>query len=238
MEVKKYRVRGLIIYSLGLVLGLLFLGLVVWADLEASIFDSSMPAETRLGSLSCPIVLSKNETGVVSASFDNFHVRPVKRRIYAHISDGFVTFMRADDVSLTLDPGEKRKLEWPISAQDAAWNRLILVRIYSIRNTPLPSATGSCGIIVSDLPYLTGNQIVAGSVSIILLTFIGGFLLWRKDNLTYSRRSTQAGLAFLTTLVTAGILASLFGKWLLAGGLWLLAIILLATLIAEHFLSS
>lgn len=216
--------RGLavILFALGLVLGMALTGIIVWGDMEATVFDAAISPEATLTTLRCPILITSAETSTVSASFHNPADRQVTFLVQAHISQGFVTLMREAKTSLTLAPGETQRLEWAVTPADAAFRSVILVRVHALRSGPLPYRAGSCGIVVLPFPYLRGNALLAVVLAVTLLGTGGGIALWVANNHPLIRRS-------LTVLRGMGVLAGIMGVALVLGllGVWLIGLVLL-----------
>ena len=228
------RILSVILFSVGLLLGLAFSAAAVWADLEASLFDSALGADESLKTLNCPVIITPKESGVVSARFGNPSDRAVLRTVRAHISYGFATLIREASTQFVLEPGESRKLEWEVGSDDAAWERLVLVRINVLRNHPLPSVTGSCGILVMNLPVLTGGQFVALILTLSLLGIAAGAALWASERSSWTARmqALTIPLAVLTALVLAAMLTGALGWWALGLLLILFTLILAASVAA------
>ncbi len=223
------RKLGVLWFSIGLLLGMAVSGGVLWGDLEASLFDSALGADEPLKTLRCPVILTSRETGTVSATFTNPGDRAVVRLIRAHISNGFVTLMREVSDRLALEPGETRKLEWTVTPDDAAWGHFILVRVHVLRSSPLPSYTGSCGVLVMNLPGLTGNQIIVLTLLLSALSTMAGVALVAAGSRPPRGRAPGLirGMGSLAVLGLATLLSSLVGWWM-AGILLLLLTLIVA----------
>lgn len=228
------RTAGIYIFFGGILLGMFFALLLTWADFEASLFyaipDSSA---LQLESLRCPLLLTRHETGAISATFTNPADVARRRTVDTYITHGFVIAMREERVRFDLAPGEKYTHHWPIAAEDAAWGRFILARLYVQRNNPLPARTGSCGVLVVDLPYLSGGQIVAATLTASLLLMGGGAALWLRGDATHSRHLRTVDYLTLSiapvTLLT--LLFSLMGIWFLSGILLVLIFLLIVSIV-------
>lgn len=236
---KAIRVLGLVLFTVGIVLGMALFATAAWGDFEASLFDLSLPSDGPLNTLSCPVLVTAAESGTVSATFTNPSERPIQRRVRIHVSDGLVTLLREEKSMLPLDPGERQRLQWTVTADDAVWGRLILARVYVYRQYPLPSATAACGILLVDLPPFTGGHVLALAVAASLLGIGLGGWLWMASNRPLAGRIRRVtyGMAVLAGIVLAGMSASLLGWWLLAVGLLVLAILLALALFAYSLLS-
>jgi hypothetical protein len=230
---------GVLIYAVGVVLGIAFYGGAAWGDLEAFLFDTSVDADGSLGSLSCPVVITSTESGILSATFTNPTERPIKPTVRTHISEGFVTLMRRIDDRPSLEPGEKQRLEWTVTADDAAYGYLILVRVFVKYPYPLPDRTAACGVLVIDLPGWTGSQVTALVLVASFLGMVVGVGLWVAGNRPLSGLildATRAMIA-LAVVVLSGIISSFLGWWLLSGLLLMIALLLIGAIIT-YFVQS
>jgi hypothetical protein len=223
------RALGLLLYTTGIVMGVGFAAAITWAHYEASLFDLGLPADVRVDTLRCPTLLTAGEEGAVTASFSNPSDRPARRVIRASITDGFVTFPRQEETRTVLEPGETIDLSWTITPADAAWERLILVRIYALRTTPLPSMTGTCGTVYVGLAGISGQQLTVLLLVGFLLSTVGGFWLWLRNVIPLQGRihEVMQAMAVLAGLVLVGLVAALMGWWLLTGLLLAVAVLLL-----------
>jgi hypothetical protein len=239
-KVTLIRTLSVLIFSAGVLLGLALSAAAVWGDLEAMQFDRDLTLlrDASLTTLRCPVILDRQETGTVRASFTNSLERPVILLIRAHVSR-YLTLLREDVVRLSLEAGEKQSLEWTVDAEDIVYEHLILVKVHQHRRYPLLGRTGSCGIIVLDLPGLTGTQVVVGAIAGSLLGIALGLVLWTRTARPLVGSSLEVvramGLVAASTVLT--VLASLLGWWMW-GGLALIATILLIGAVIGHYSAS
>jgi hypothetical protein len=227
------RILSVVLFSIGLLLGVAFVGAAVWADLEASLFDPPVGVDEPLKTLRCPVIITTQESGTVTATFSNPSTRSVPRTVRAHISYGFATLTREVNTQFVLEPGGTHKLEWTVTSDDAAWRHFILTRVHVLRNSPLPSRTGSCGVLVMDLLGLTGNQIVVSSWIASLTTMLIGVILWAVARRSAKERmpNLTGAMVGLAAIVLVAMLASLVGWWVLGGLLLLFVLILTVSVI-------
>lgn len=212
---KLARPVGALIFALGLVAGLALAGIAIWGDLEAALFDSSIREEASLD-LRCPIMITSRQVVSVTASFNNPTDKPIVLIARAHISLRHVTLMREEDKQISLAPGETQTLAWQVSADDAAYRRLILVKVRSFRYHPLPAREGACGIFVTHLPAPNGDQIVILMFLVSVLGLIAGLGLWLAAGRSTNKAAPDASRAMglLAGLVLFALLAGLAGWWL------------------------
>ncbi|MCL7452930.1 MAG: hypothetical protein M8467_07750 [Anaerolineae bacterium] len=236
-RVKLIRALSMLLFSIGLLLGLALSTVAVWADIEAMRFDRGLTLlrDASLSTLRCPVILDSEKTGTVRASIKNSLDRPVTLLIRAHVSR-YLTLMREDVTRLRLEAGETQSLEWAVDSEDIVYEHLILVKVHQHRSYPLLGRTGSCGIVVLDLPGLTGPQVVAGAVAGSLLGIALGLGLWLATArpLGASNLEVVRAMGVVAASAVLVMIASLLGWWLL-GGLALIATLLLIGAVVGHF---
>jgi hypothetical protein len=235
METKKRRTNRLsiLLFAIGVILGIVLISINTWGDLEAGLFDSLIQAEEGIQSLNCPAMMTTSEISTVSASFTNTHVRSVERRIRVHISSGNATMMREELAQLPLTPGKTEKLQWVVSPEDAAYNdKFILVRVYMFPKAPLSAQDGSCGILVVNIPYFTGNQILTSAYVASILSLVIGTALWTNNNkpLQTKQENIFRAMILLVGIIVVGMVVSHLGWWMLGVVSLALTIILLFTI--------
>lgn len=232
---------GVLLFTSGVLLSLALGLLAIWGDLEASLFDPSEQAQERLTSLRCPVLITRQEVGQVWASFKNTGQRPVERAVRAHISRGLVTFFREESVKLPLQPGESRRWSWEVTAADAAFGgTLILVRVSTLRQTPLPSQSNTCGIVVVDAPVGKGSALVGLWLAAGVTALLAGAWIWHASGLQRSGRRRDIATAMAVVgAITLGIVAmGLTGHWLAGMLLTVLLILVLIALFTQRVLET
>lgn len=239
MKINPYHPKlGLLLFSLGALIGLFFMGLAAWADFEAYLFDVTRYFDTGLPTLRCPIVVSPQETGRIRASVTNTTENKLTRRIRFHVSHGLAVLLREEELTFVLAPGETQKFEWKISSDDVVWERLILARVYLYSSYPLPSRSSACGVIVANVFNWPGAWIVAFAIVASLLSMSAGIMLRNKNNrpgLDMKRRFFDVELSMKTMIVVValGILSTLIGKWVLGAILVIVATLMIVTVLAQ-----
>ena len=227
------RILGMLIFSVGVLLGTALFGIVVWGDFEAAMFDPSIKRDAPLSTLRCPVMMTKTEAGTITATFTNPLERPIELYTRAHITEGYVTLMREIITTLPLDPGETKPLQWTVTSDDAAFGRLILVKVTVNRKYPLPSRQGTCGILVVGLPYFTGAQIFAFALAASLLSMAGGAGLWVVAN----RPLKELGLDVITAMgvlagcMLVGMIVGLRGSWMFGGLIFVFTVLLIGAIV-------
>jgi len=235
---KTLRIFSLIIFSVGIVIGMAIAGGIVWSNLETSLFDSGISPNSSLN-INCPIAITSNEIGKVSASIINSVDREKDFFVSAHIAEGYLSLLREINQTVTVASNGKEEISWEVYPDDAVYNRIIMFRVYVSPSYPIPSQGNFCGILVLNLSGLSGMQFFYLLLGISLAGVIGGILLWGKsgypnDNHTQSLRNA---LIALSIFVFGTILIGYFGFW----GLGILSFaisILLIGIILGRFIST
>jgi hypothetical protein len=223
-------------YASGIIIGLLLAILLAWADFEASFFEfgrqSAMlfgrSAEQQLDKFSCPLAITRNEISQIKAEIRNPSERVVKTVLRVSKTEGSVILIDRIEGQLEFAPGESIQFEWPIQASDAAWDRFIMARAFVIPSSPMPSMASYCGILVIDLPFLTGNQILALAAIFGLTLLGGGWHLWMSNagqGILDSEKNRRL-LAIYALLIVLGAILAAFSNWILAGALLFLNLLL------------
>lgn len=232
---RQKRIVGIVIFFFGLLLGLSFHALTAWADFEAFLFDTSLSADKRLSSMRCPSMISPSETGVVTATFKNSLDRQAKLSIRMHSTKGSVILMEEKTDQVVFQPGESRRMQWEVPAEDAAYGGVVLVRVYQFRLYPLISHTGTCGILVVNFLGLPGAVTTALWVISALVAMAAGAYLWAKTIAVPMRRGLddRYAVSALGILITAGMASSLLGQWVVALGLLILVVLAIVVILAS-----
>jgi hypothetical protein len=226
------RIVGVVLFSVGFALGVLVFAGATWADLEGAMFDTGMRGDKTLRTLRCPVLITRNETGTVSAGFHNPLDRPVRFSIRTRISEGFVTLMREETAYLPVDEGATERLEWTVTPDEAAYGSVILVKVLLRGHYPLPSRQATCGVLVLGLPFLSGRQALALTVAASLLLMALGGILWLRGAWPVKEGSgldLARGLAALAVCVLVGMVVGFLGAWVLG----LIVVVITALLIVE-----
>jgi hypothetical protein len=232
------RPLGVVLFSIGLLLGMALAGVTIWADFEAVLFNPGLSHEAPLRSLRCPAMITTSETGKVTASLRNPLERSTERYVRTHITDGYVTLMREINNSVPLAPGEKQRLEWAVTADDAAFDRFILVKVMVRGRYPLPSRQGTCGILVVGVPLLEGSQVFSLAFAVSLLGMVAGYGLWFRASrpLGTQRRQVSRAMIAVAGSVVVGTIVGWLG-WLLPGLILFVITLLGLGVIIGHLLS-
>ena len=240
MKLLTMRRLSVILFLVGVLIGIIFNAFVVWAQFEASLWDDSPTEDAALDGFSCPLIVTSGETGHVRVEYHNPLDRPVNPVIRTRITKGLVTLQREETQRPDIQPGETARLEYAVTASDAAWDQFILVRVYAFPQLSLPSRNGSCGILVVNVPIVNGAFVIVLTLFVSLGSMGGGIWLWNKVNFPLSDRAANArrAMIFLAATVLLGLILELLSIWGLATIVLLFTFVMMAAVIGYYLASS
>jgi hypothetical protein len=231
---KSVFVPGGLLFFAGVLLGLALSGWSLWGEVEATLLV--FRTGERVISLRCPLMLASNETGRVSAYFDNPTREEINPTIQAVI--GRLGQSRTESTVLPLAPGEIKQLQWTVGPRDTVFGGLVLINVNESSQRNFSSHQGSCGIPVSSLPGLPGMRVFALLFGTSLVGMTLGASLWlignsRLKGLTENATNASAALAVLVFLDMLLILPRWWGLGLV---FFLISIMLVVVIITQFML--
>jgi len=213
---KLSRSLGIVFFSGGILVNILFFALLSWPGLEAYDYFGYQPAEAALTSLRCPFILTTHESGQVSATYSNPSRLTFTPQFRVEISSPNLSNRTVNSIP-SIAPGETKELHWAITSNDVVYGRMILAEVYVSPVYGTPDRLGRCGTLWVDVPQLTGMQIFAGVLAAGLLLTGIGWGLW----IASSRPKREGGadatgaMLALTAIVLLGMVAGILGWWVL-----------------------
>jgi hypothetical protein len=239
MSSKNVRLLSMAIFMIGVIAGMLFTGIAVWADFEASLFDSSLTAQDAFSGFRCPIIIGQNQTGIISGRIENTSKYNLKFFIRAHATDGSIISMSERVDRPVVPAGTSQPIQWEVSRSNAIWGNFILFRAYQYRYAPVTSRASSCGIIISPVPGISGTAAMILLIGISLVGMGTGLFLWFRQLKRQQGKLREAATAMvvLAIFVVTGIVMNLFGMWFLGFFIIILTVLLIFVLLA-YFVST
>lgn len=215
MEKKTFRIIGITLLIIGALLFVYIGALTMWGDLEASFFNASLRSDEPFRELDCPAIITTSEMAYISGTFENPSDRVVDMEVRTYVTAGFVTLMNEYITNFTLQPGETKVVEVPFTAEEAAYERIVMVRMHQMKRIPLPYENASCGIVVVNFPALTGNQFIALLMGLGGIFTIGGILLWAFNArpIIWFRMTIFRAMLFLSVTAFLISLSGMLGFW-------------------------
>lgn len=218
MNKKHLRTIGLILFIFGTFL-LIYIGVLsTWGEVEASFFNAALRSDEPLSTLKCPAVITPNENSYVSASFFNPEDKPIELEIRTYVTEGFVTLMTEYITDVPLEPEETKFIQIPIFPENAAYNRFVMVRMHQMKQVPLPYKNASCGVVLVNVPLLTGNQFIIVNLSLGLILAALGITIWARNSrpLIWLRLSKFRAMLIFTFAALVFAIVALLNYWFFA----------------------
>lgn len=228
----RLRIAGSILFLTGMLLGLGILTATVWGDMEGTLQDPTISVDEPLSTLRCPVLISTQETGLVTASIRNntqYQVHPLVRMI---VSRGQIAVTDRQEAYITIDPGGTYPMQWSVTSNEAVWKRLIFFRVDQSSDPPLPGRGASCGILVLNLGPFTGNQVVIATLVLSGLGMVLGIAMWLRSTpaVMDKRRFLVSAMITLGLLIGLGITINMVtGSWGIPGLLLIASLLLIVS---------
>ena len=213
---KKYlfRILGMAIFLIGIVLAMVLFGGATWADLEAAFYGFDDMGGGRLAGMECPILLTTSDIGTVGVTFKNPNDTTVSFMVRADISNRGI--FRSERSMLSLEGNQSKKVTWNVTSDDIDLRNFIFAQVSNYPAQKIPFRQATCGIMVIDLPQFTGKQVLAFALIVILVGITGGLVLWEIFGAPQSGKLPEISRAMKTLgiLVLLGLLFSFMGLWM------------------------
>lgn len=230
MENQKSRFNlFLAIFIVGAISGLTLTVLSTWADLEAAYYGFARRAGSGLRGLSCPVLMTANETNAIRLTVTNTTEKKLSPAIRTEISSPALAFLFSDYVEL--QAGESVVKEWEIGPGNVDLDRFIFAKVLVYASYPIPDRENTCGVFIVNLPG-NGAIFTWGMVIVSLLGMgVGLYGLSQVQDTERSGADTARQLTFLAVVVILGLLTVYMGWWI--QGILAIVIALLFSVIAS-----
>jgi hypothetical protein len=226
-------------YLVGVVLGLFLVVVSTWADLESTFYGFFHRTNTRFDGLTCPILMTPNETASFSVTVTNTADRALSPTIKVDTSARGALFSSIE--RLSLEPGESEQVFWDIGPENIDIDRFIFAQVYVYSFYPIPDSENTCGIFIVNLP---GNgTVIAWAMAGLSLLGMGFGLsgLKKFPGLTHrGAGNIWNSMMFLSLVIVIGLVASFMGWWVQGGFLLIVAVLLVVIMLGQlllHFRS-
>jgi hypothetical protein len=216
---KKLSRVSLIIFFIGYLWGMAILGISIFGDFEATMFQFHIGFEGdgTITGLDCPVMMASSDTETITATFSNPTDSRISPSVWAQISEGFYTVVRDYKENIFLEPGESKQLQWTITADDAVYDHWVLIKVHVYSQYPLPASDGVCGVFVADMLGFTGSQVFVFSLVMIVLLMGLGIGMWiraTKRLKGQTGRSLSFSLSLIGGMVMVGLVTTIIGSYL------------------------
>lgn len=221
-----FLIIGCVLFISGVVIGLVFSGMYLWASLEGMAFwgypesisyDSSLTTEARISRLKCPTLITDGEVGTITLRISNITDQTTRAWIKAHISrPGRLENMVRRTRNTYLSPGDETEMVWLVTTDNTLYNRMVLMRVFlKLTEFHPPARTQHCGIISANLWGMTSNQILGLIIgSNVIFTATGTFMIWHsRRDLSQKERKGRYIPAIIGSLTILSTLSTLTNYW-------------------------
>lgn len=220
---------AIFIFAAGILLATALTTILTWANLEADFYGFQRYAsDEHLSGLSCPALMTRHETASISVKVSNTASREITPIVRIDTSTPSVPDTKQEQWNL--QPGEAKTLTQSVSAENIDLGFFIFAKAFRYPAYPLPSAEATCGVMVLDLPVLSGAQIFWAWLTLSLALTPLGLWQWSRSfgpNEAHREESAVRALALVSLI---GLFVSIQGVWM-AGVLFLALTLLLAAAI-------
>jgi hypothetical protein len=231
------RMSGIGLFALGLLISLTLIVVALSPDLEADFYGFNVLSRVRLTGLRCPILMARDEQPLITARVTN--ESPYKTNIFMRAVISAPGLSTQEDRKLVaFEPGQTKTITWPLSAEDAVYQNLILAKVYMGGAYPMPPAESTCGIYLLNLSGVRGSVVYWTLFGIGLAALLAGVFLLEAPTAAKSpagragdaphRRGLAGARRGLAIVAAIGLYASY-------GGLWILALLCLAVIVLILF---
>jgi len=220
-------------FSLGMVFSMALAGIASWEDLEATFYGFQHFTNDRLTTLRCPVLMTTNGTGIISASVSNPSNVTVESKLRIFVS-GPGPF-RTEDAQITLGAGKTQQVQWTVTAKDVDYRFLIMAEVLAFPYSSMSTREATCGILVLKVPGLTGSQLFDSALAVALSGLMIGLGLWFASGSQSKKRildSTNA-LTLLAILTLLDMFFSFRGIWIFGILLFLATFLLIIVVFAN-----
>ncbi len=242
MQRKRAPVAAAVLFVLGVLITMALAGMMAWAAFEGLSYFATGAGYASYGGMHCPVLISRSETGVVTADFVNPSGQVLQPYYEIEISGRVAS--RQLEGQVTVQPNARGRVSWTVTQSDIDLNPFIFVKMDVLPVDAYATREDTCGILVAGLGGISGSVGLSLAMAIGLVCLLAGLLLpavaltaaeaveFDAAASTNSRRAAQA----LGVVAVLALLAGLMGWWLVAL-LALVVSLLLLVMVVPYMLS-
>ncbi len=233
MQTKSKYTIGSIVFFLGIFIGLALAVAAIWGDFEGLSYYYTGATYGQFSGLHCPILMTRSETGTITAAFNNSSNQ--ESEPYYEMEIGGLLPRKFED-QLSVPPHATKSVQWTVDANDIDLGFFIFAKIDILPDAIYSSREATCGIVVLNVPGLTGGQIFALTFVASLMGMLIGLGLWEKANkpLMGSSLNQWRAMQAMAISVLLAMFIGFMGWW--GPGILLCAITVLLLVISLQFL--
>jgi hypothetical protein len=225
------RMLGILLFAVGILLGLVLTAVLTWASLEAAFYGFQRLPGDNFAGLACPALMTSHETGSIQVQVSNPSNKTIEPILRVDVSTRGIPDTK--QVQLKIEPGGTQQIEQPITADNIDLGSFIFAKAFRYPAYPLPNAEATCGIFILDLPFLNGKQIFSLWLALSLVLMPLGLWIWSSSLRPEGTGRLINAAKLLAVIVLVGLFVSLNGVWML--GILSLALVLLMSVTMLRF---
>jgi len=218
---------GILVFSLGILLSTALTTALTWANFEADSYGFQRYGSDRFDGLTCPVLMSRHETGTVRVQVENSTKKSISPVIRIDTSTRGIPDRK--QIQITIPPGQSQWMEQKVTADNIDLGFFVFAKAYRYPSYPLPAAEAVCGTMVFDLPFLNGMQLYMLWLVFSLVAIPLG--LWLFSSKEYGK--INSSVKALALIALAGLLLSARAGWLLGLACLVLTILLFSVILLE-----
>jgi len=224
MNIKSLRILSSTIFFLGVILGFVLAIVSLWGNVEALNYFFRGASYTPFQGLKCPILMTRSESGAVTAVFDN--PTSTEDTFYYKVQISNIVSPRIIEDQIAVPTHQTKDITFTVNNDDIDLEFFVFVKITISPNSSRPTQAASCGIMVLNNQILNGGQIFELVFALSLLGIVIGFSLWQRTSREVDSNIKRLMLT-LAIVVLLAMFAGLVGWWLAGTVLAVLTILLL-----------
>ena len=225
MNIRSLLVLSRILFFLGIVLGLALTVIAIWNNTEATNYYFTGAPYPPFHGLSCPLLMTSTEKGIVTVTFDNPADQEDIYRYRVEISNK-ISSPRTIEDQIAVPSRQSKNIQWTVDANDIDLRFFILVKITVLPNAFHATQEDVCGILVTNIPVLTVTHISAIALFLSFFGITAGLGLWQWNGTNTNHDRLRLAQALGLTVLLA-MLATAMGWWVIAIALSVITILLL-----------
>lgn len=216
---KSFPALPIVLFSLGVLLGITLSTLATWADYESASYGFAHRANTPFRGLSCPILMTQGESQTVKIKMTNTSGRAINLSLRTEISTRLTPDTQLEFFDLA--PGESFQTERMVGPENIDLGRFVFVKAGIFSAYPLPDQENTCGIFI--LPIQGGGFTILITTTILSILLIsGGMFMLRKND---GSKKNFNGWLFIAVVTLLAMIFSFSGLWIQSTLLLVLAIL-------------
>lgn len=198
---------------IGILIGVTLSVMSTWADFEAAFYGFAKQAKSPLPGLSCPILMTSNESQTITIKITNQTSEKISPSVKMERSTPLAPDTTFEFIELA--PNESRSFTWTIGPENIDLGQFIFAKVLVYSAYPMPDQENTCGMFILPIRGSGTWILIITSIISILSLISGAYLLYKSDIPVKQTRSA----IFLAAVVLLNLAVSFTGLWIQSIGL-------------------